>query len=144
MLIQIAACFLATVFFSFLMNQPIRTVWPSAVIAAVGYLIFLLLNKTTIAYFFAALFISVSCECLARRMRSPSTLFTTSAIIPLVPGIGLYRTMLYLTQENFSLAGETGSETALGICAIALAITLSSICFNRTKPSIPRKYESLP
>ncbi len=132
MWIQIAACFLAAFCFSFLMNQPFHTVLPSALIAAAGYFVFLLMGKTTVAYFAAAFLIAFSCEVLARKMKTAATLFVTSAIIPLVPGVGLYRTMLYLSQEDFTKAWETGAETILGICAIALAITFSSILFSRS------------
>ena len=120
------------------MNQPLRTVLPSAVIAAGGYVVFLLLGQTTAAYFVSAFLIAVICELLARIMKTAATLFITSTIIPLVPGLGLYRTMFYLSREQFSLAGETGAETILGICAIALTITFSSILFNRSGRSVSR------
>ena len=136
--VRIAACFLATVCFSFLMNQPLRTVLPSAFIAAGGYLVFLLLGETTAAYFVSAFLIAVACEMLARKMKTGATLFITSAIIPLVPGLGLYRTMFYLSQDYITTAGEIGSDTILGISAIALAITFSSILFNRSGRSASR------
>lgn len=127
--IQLLACFFATILFAVLLNQPPRSLIFSGIIGTLGYGVFILLNQTTLAYFAATLVIGIACEITARMRKMASTLFITSALIPIVPGIGLYRTMLYIAQENFSMAGKVGAETILGICAIALAITISTIIF---------------
>ena len=139
-IIQLVSCFLATLLFSVLFNQPLKAVFFSGFIATGGYAIFLWLQQTTVAYFFAALFIGIACEILARCLKMASTLFITCAIIPLVPGLGLFRTMFYLSQRELTLAGEIGCASLEGICAIALAITLSTVLF--TKQHSPRKTAS--
>ncbi|MBQ6951014.1 MAG: threonine/serine exporter family protein [Clostridia bacterium] len=127
--VQIISCALAAFFFALLLNQPRKTMLFSALFAGLGYGIFLLLGQSTLGYFCATLFIGVACEICARLMKKISTLFITSALIPLVPGVGLYRTMRYLVQGEYHMAISCGTDTLMGICAIALGITISSVLF---------------
>ena len=132
--LQLLACAVAAASFSVLLHQPPRTIPVSTLIAMAGYAIFLLLGKTTLAYFGATLVIGICCEICARIMKRTATLFVTAAIIPLVPGIGLYNTMLYVVEGNYSKAVNTGAATVLGICGIALAITMSSVLVSAFHP----------
>lgn len=134
-LLPVAASFAATVFFAMLLGQPRRTLLLSAAIAALGYLIFLLMGQTTVAYFISTLIISLLSEVCARVRKMAATLFFTSAIIPLVPGLGLYRTMRYIAAHEYDMAASVGADTILGICAIALAITAATLVF----ANIPHK-----
>ena len=127
--LQTAACFAAAVGFSLMLNQPRGTILVSSLVAAAGYGMFLLLGQSTAAYFFATLLIAVSCEICARIMKKVATLFLTSALIPLVPGVGLYRTMRYIVEGAFDQAVKTGTDTLLGIFASALAVIISSLFF---------------
>lgn len=127
--VQIISCALAAFFFALLLNQPRKTMLFSALFAGLGYGIFLMLGQSTLGYFCATLFIGVACEICARLMKKISTLFITSALIPLVPGVGLYRTMRYLVQGEYHMAISCGTDTLMGICAIALGITISSVLF---------------
>ena len=127
---QLIACFFAAVFFSMLMNQPKSTMPVSALIATAGYGLFLLLGKGVLAYFAATVLIGFSCEIAARLMKRTATLFFTGAIVPLVPGVGLYNTMRYVVEGDYHEAVNVGAATILGICAIALAITTTSVLFS--------------
>ena len=127
---QLLSCFVAAGAFSALLRQPWQTVPVSSFIAAAGYSVFRLLKQTTMGYFLAALLIGVLCELSARIMKRASTLFVTGAIVPLVPGVGLYTTMRYVVEGNYSRAANAGAAAMLGICAIALAITVSSVLFS--------------
>ena len=131
--IQLGSAFAATVFFSLLFNQPIRSAIISGFIGALGYGVFIAFEKTTVAYFLASFLIGISCEILARFFKMAATLFITSSIIPLVPGIGLYRTMFSISQGDYALAGETGVSAVEGMCAIAIAITFSTMLFTSFK-----------
>ncbi|MBE5783455.1 MAG: threonine/serine exporter [Clostridiales bacterium] len=132
-MIELLACFVATAAFSVLVHQPRNTVLVSALIGTASYGVYLLLNQTTIAYFVASLLIGTCCEICARLMKRTATLFVSVAIIPLVPGVGLYRTMRFITEGNYLQAVTTGSATLLGLCAIALAVTATSMFFRAFK-----------
>ena len=111
----------------------------SGIIGTVGYVVYMLLGQSTAGYFFSTLTIAVLCEIAARIFKKAATLYLISALIPIVPGIGLYRTMRYLVEDNMSMAAQVGAETLIGVCAIALAITFSSIIFTNI-PRIHRKH----
>lgn len=132
--VQLISCGVAAAAFSVLLHQPWRTIPVSSVIAVAGYALFLLLEKTTLAYFLATLFIGICCEICARVMKRTATLFVTGAIVPLVPGVGLYNTMLYVVAGDYGNAVHTGAATVLGLCGIALAITMSSVIFSSFRP----------
>ena len=128
--IQLIACGVAAASFSVLLHQPRNTILVSSVVSILGYSVFLLLKQSTLAYFLASLLIGLCCELAARLMKRVATLFVTGAIIPLVPGIGLYRTMRFVVDGEYSRAVQTGAATLLGICGIAMAITISSVLFS--------------
>ena len=128
--IQLISCGVAAAAFSVLLHQPWKTIPVSSAVAVAGYAVFLLLGKTTLAYFLATLFIGICCEICARVMKRTTTLFVTGAIVPLVPGVGLYNTMLYVVAGDYGNAVNTGAATVLGLCGIALAITMSSVIFS--------------
>ena len=137
--VQLLACFCAALAFSVLMNQPRSTVPVSALIAVAGYGLFILLGQGVTAYFLATILIGLSCEICARLMKRTATLFFTGAIVPLVPGVGLYNTMRYVVEGDYGKAVQMGAATVLGICAIALAITLSSVLFSAFWPKPKKK-----
>lgn len=128
--LQLLSCFMAAGAFSFLLHQPRGTIIASSLCATAGYGLFLLLEQSTLGYFAASLLIGTSCEICARCMKRAATLFVSSALIPLVPGLGLYRTVRHLTQGTYASAISIGTQTLLGLCAIALAITLTTTVFS--------------
>ena len=132
--LQLLACAVAAASFSVLLHQPWRTIPVSSLIATAGYALYLLMGKTTLAYFGATLVIGICCEICARMMKRTATLFVTAAIIPLVPGIGLYNTMLFMVEGNYGMAVQTGTATVLALCGIALAITMSSVLVSAFHP----------
>ena len=53
-----------------------------------------------IAMFFASIAFSLYSEVIARVIKTPVTVFIICALIPLVPGGGMYRTMLQAIQGH--------------------------------------------
>ena len=127
---RLTGCFLASMAFCFLLNQPVKTIPLSGLLGTAGYAIFMVLNQGMIAYFVAGLLISVSCEIMARCMKCTATMLITSCLIPLVPGLGLYRTMLWITQSSYRKGAETGVDALLGILAIAMSVTITMLIFD--------------
>ncbi|MBQ4076030.1 MAG: threonine/serine exporter family protein [Clostridia bacterium] len=135
---QLIACCVATIAYSALVRLPRKAIAITALIASAGYGIYLLMDQSTMGYFLASLLIGVLCEICARIMKRAATLFMTAAIIPLVPGVGLYRTMRYIVEGNAQMALSTGTATLLGLCGIALALTVSTVLFANLR-RIPKK-----
>jgi uncharacterized membrane protein YjjB (DUF3815 family) len=122
------SCLFATVFFALLQKSPRRFILYSALIAAAGYMIYTLLKPQSplLGYFTATLFISLCSEVFARILKTPASMFMTPAVIPLVPGMGLYLTMLALVRQDLAAAGKEGTATMLAIGVMAGAIALNS------------------
>lgn len=134
-------CVPATVFFAVLFRVPWKAVFPSALVGAAGYVLYEVtapaLGSDMAGYFMGALLTAVCSEVLARVLRMPATVFAVTTIIPLVPGIGMYDTMLDLVQSQNAKAAATGAATILDIVAIAMAMVLTAI-FTRVITSAVR------
>ncbi len=128
----------ATFFFSILFRSPRRALPISSVLGGVAYVVYLLINQYTgwslLGYFVGTLVVAVASELAARLMKMPATTFIISSVIVLVPGFGLYRTMLHLVQGTYDQAAQEGTQTILAIGAMALAIALGSLVF-RLRPA---------
>jgi uncharacterized membrane protein YjjB (DUF3815 family) len=137
-------CVPATVFFAILLKAPRKTILVSAVLGGAGYVIYELtsplLGSPTAGYFAGTLIMALCSEILARAMKMPATIFIIPAIIPLVPGIGLYNTMMYLVQGQNAKAGQTGTATLLAIVAMAMALVLTSILTKVISSMFGRKF----
>jgi len=120
-------CTAAVVFYALLMNAPKKSIIYTAIISGTGYVIYDLCNKEIIGYFIATLFIAICGEILARIKKTPSTIFVFPAIIPLVPGIGLYQTMLKLVQNDYAAALAMGVQTVFIAGAMAVAVAIINV-----------------
>jgi uncharacterized membrane protein YjjB (DUF3815 family) len=121
---------MAAMFFSLLFNVPKRSILTAATIAGIGYLIFTLINQEfgveLAGYFVATLVIGIFSEMAARFLKMATTTFVTVAVIPLVPGLGIYRTMQFLVQNDYQAAVQIGVPTLLAAGTIALAIAINT------------------
>lgn len=130
LILNMIYCFLATWFFALLMNSPKKVLVYSSLIAAIGYtsyLFFINLGEVRLGFFFGTLIIVFLGELLARLIKMPATIFIFPAVIPMVPGLGLYQTMLAFVQDNIFGALKVGVDTIINIGAMAIAMTLMSL-----------------
>ena len=105
---------------------------------ALGWLVYLLAGKTILAGFFAAMAISLFSEVMARIRRCPVTGYQLVALLPLVPGGGIYYAMGYCLEgdtEQFlsALLGTLGMAAAL-----AVGVILASSLFRAVFPRLAR------
>ena len=125
----------AAFFFSVLFRSPYKALPISSVLGGIAYIVYLLIEQcsgwTLLGYFSGTLVVVIASEIAARILKMPSTTFIVPSVIVLVPGFGLYRTMLYLVQSDYGMAAQQGTQTILAIGAMALAIALGSAVFRR-------------
>ncbi len=69
---------------------------------------------------------SIYSEIMARLYKAPVTTFTICALIPLVPGGGMYYTMYEIVQGNINNAVVTGIHTIASAGSLAIGILLVS------------------
>ena len=130
--------FLATVAFGVLFQGPKRILWRSGLIGGLGWVVFIGLKEVFSVHSFSANFlatvtIALASEIFARIWREPTTVFEVPAIIPLVPGLGMYKGMNYILQDYVSYGSEVLLGAALDACAIALGIMMVSGVFRALK-----------
>jgi uncharacterized membrane protein YjjB (DUF3815 family) len=122
-------CFAASLFFALIMNAPKNTLMHTSLVASIGYLIYLACSaqlNTTLGFFAGTTFVAMMGEIFARKFKMPATIFIFPAIIPIVPGFGLYETMLAFVQNDILSALEIGADTIFNIVAMAIAMALVS------------------
>ena len=96
-----------------------------------GYFMF----SEPMKYFIAAIVINVYSEIMAVREKAPSTVFLVSAIMPLVPGGMLYRTMRFAVTKEWKNFGKSGVETL----SVALALALGMLIANSVIKSMRKR-----
>jgi len=122
----ILGAFFGAIGFAMLVHAPKRSWLVSGLIAALSYLVYWLLVYWGIAdpmaIFIGALFGSLCGLLAARLMKMIGTVFLMSAIVPVVPGLGLYRTMAALGQGSISYGVSIGVQAMITIAMIALGL----------------------
>ena len=69
----------------------------------------------------------------ARKLHMISTVFVTIAILPLVPGIGLYRAMSAMGQGDLMLGATTATHAMSLIMMIVMGTGVGSALFSHRK-----------
>lgn len=152
MILQIICAFIATLGFGILFNVRDRNLFYASLGGAIGWITYLIainLNSSVmLATFIASVVISIYAEIFSRILKNPVTLFLICALIPLVPGSGIYYTILSVVQGDIMQSLQKGIETlsvagliALGIITVStLSRLIQKIIFLRKNSKISSKY----
>lgn len=81
------------------------------------------------AYFLSAVATTIYCEIFARLLRTPTIVYLAAGVIPLVPGGGIYRTMLLCIQGTPEQALSACINTVSIAGAMAMGIMVVSSLF---------------
>jgi len=127
MFIELTVAFISSLAFAVVFNVPVRYLLPGALAGAIGWLIFRSLGGTNTAIFFASVAIGLIAEAGARMFRVPVLIIAVPGMIPLVPGVQAYSTMLALVKGDFIGALTNGTETLFAAGAIAVGIALATV-----------------
>jgi len=129
-LISIVYSFLSTVGFAVLFNIPRKAIINSGLCGAMGWLAYIYFQETMTSTIFAsfagAFIVGLMGEIFARLKKQPATIFVVPGIIPLVPGYGLYYSMLKILEKDYQKALSLGFEAIIVAIAIASAVIISS------------------
>jgi len=127
MLIELTLAFISSLAFAVVFNVPVRYLLPGALAGTIGWLIYRSLGSTNTAIFFAAVGIGLIAEGGARMYRVPVLIIAVPGIIPLVPGVQAYSTMLALVKGDFIGALTNGTETLFAAGAIAVGVAIATV-----------------
>ncbi len=125
---QFFYAFACTVGFAVIFNTPKSSLIKSGLAGAFGWSVYLIINQFTgsivLSSFMASLCIGFVGEIFAILCKNPITVYIIPGIVPLVPGFGLYNTMLSLLEKEPDKALVYGSEVLMIAISIAGALTI--------------------
>ena len=125
--------YIATFGWAIFFNAPKRDLINCGILGAIGWVVFCTFSTIThnsiFSNFMAASIVTLLSEFLARKFKNPTILYIIPGIIPLVPGLGIYNTMLNMIQGNYIKSIEIGTEVVLiaGAIVIGMLIVTSII-----------------
>lgn len=140
--------------FAILFHVPRQALWGSAVAGALGHMIRTSLVTVAGMPIEAATLCGATAvgfwgEILARHYHIPRLVFTVPGVIPMVPGVFAYRTMIGIfeitgiadltPEESIEVLLETAVyalRTGLILAAIAIGIIAPNLLFRRQKPVV--------
>ena len=139
-LIEIITGFIGSLGFAILFNIRGKRLISAALGGFLSWTIFVLLkfvtDSTAIRYFIVAALISVYAEIMARVLKTPTTTFHMTGLVPLIPGASLYYTMSSAFEGNVDVFSSKAIHTLELSAALALGIVITSaltkIIFNTT------------
>lgn len=131
-LLQILCAFIGSLAFGILFNVRKWRLIFAGIGGLLSWALFIVLSEfiqnEPINYFIVALIVSIYAEIMARVLKTPTTTFITTSLIPLIPGGSLYYTMAYAFESNSEMfvskalyTLELASALALGIIVAATA-----------------------
>jgi uncharacterized membrane protein YjjB (DUF3815 family) len=140
MLIQVLGAALAVIAFAIIYSVPKKYLLYCGIAGGGGWVVYLLfvefLDTVFLSAFVSALVVSLLSHVFARVEKAPVTLFLIAGILPLVPGIGMYRIIYYLITGDTVQTSYYLRYTLEFAGAIAIAIFIMDTVFKL----IPRKY----
>lgn len=111
---------------------------------AIGWFVYLLcrpLQNDIVQFFIATVVITIYSEVMARIHKVPVTGYLLIALLPMVPGGGIYYTMEYCVSGQTSQFIETGIHTFAIAGALAVGVLIvSSLVHLFQKMQLRRRY----
>lgn len=133
MILQIVGAFVAMYWFAVLIETPKKYLPMAGVVASIGWFVYLscenLGAEAVLATFFSALTVTFISHVLARKVKTPVTIFLIAGIIPTVPGATMYRIAYYVILGDNDMSIHYLMEMFKIAGAIAVAIFIVDSVF---------------
>ncbi len=125
-LLQVLCAFFGVLALAVLFHVPKRYLLFSGLVGAGGWCVYLFVMEGTknpmLSAFAAAFLVALLSQLFARAFKAPVTVYLVSGILPLVPGVGMYRIVYYMLRGDNGQASYYFSYTLQIAGMIALAI----------------------
>ncbi len=129
-LLQILTGFLGSCGFAVLFHIRGRRFWVTVLGSLLSWALFIVLGfwlqSEVLRYFIVAATISFYAEVMARVIKTPTTTFITTSLVPLIPGASLYYTMAYAFSSDMQHFVQKGGYTLQLAAALALGILFAT------------------
>ncbi len=133
MLVQVIGAFVAVIAASITFGVSKKFLMYSGLAGAVSWLVYLVFMKMGVnellSVFAATLVSALLSHIFARALKAPVTVFQIPAILPTVPGVGMYRTVYYMIIGDKEMTGYYFSKTLQIAGMIAIGIFIMDTVF---------------
>lgn len=130
MIEQVIVAFIASFGFGIIFNIRGEKLIFAALGGGLSWFCYLFLTQNNISnilsMFISSIIFSLYSEICARRLKTPVTTVVICALIPLVPGSGMYYTMYETIRGNIHGAVELGLDTIYSAGTLALGVIFVS------------------
>lgn len=145
-LIQILTGFLGSLGFSVLFQLRGKKLFFAAFGGFLSWSLYLLFGlffqSEPLQYFLSAVAVTIYSEILARILKTPTSTFLVSSIVPLIPGGALYNTMCRALDTDFAVFTESAAHTgslALSLAAGIVAVSSVMKIINAVTSSLKKR-----
>lgn len=130
MILSILFAGVVAVAFGVLFNVRGKNLFLAGLNGLIGFAVFSAMvhmgTASYIAVFLASVAMAAYAEIAARIRKTPTSLFLVAALIPIVPGGGIFQFVLHLLQDGMEQAASVGIITLMETGAIAIGVILVS------------------
>jgi len=128
---QALASFVGTLGFAVLFGVPARNYFQTAVVAAIGWLVYIALSKyammgTASSVFIATVVVMLLARAFAVWFKTIETVYLITGLFPMIPGGGIFWTVFFLVSNRLHTAMGTGFVALEVTAAIVLGIVVVS------------------
>jgi uncharacterized membrane protein YjjB (DUF3815 family) len=140
--LQVILSFFSILGFAIIFNTPKRSIFLASLNGMIGWIVFyyvkILSTNFILPPLIGSLVVGLIGEILAIYHKQPATLFIIPAIIPFVPGYGIYYTMFYILNNDLSNALSTGVESIFVAIAIACGVVVATSLTRFIRPYLEK------
>ena len=126
MIMQAIIAFLAVICFCVVLGVPKKFIALAGLTGAIGWITYLAFIKfetsTIIASLISALCVAIISAILSKLIKAKISIFFIPGILPIVPGVAMYRIVYYVLANDVGMMKKYFYEAILIAGAIALAI----------------------
>ncbi|NME84375.1 threonine/serine exporter family protein [Clostridium sp. SM-530-WT-3G] len=130
MLLQVIVSFIASLGFGIIFNIKGKNLIFAALGGGLSWFCSLFFSKQgmsdALSFFCSSIIFSIYSEICARKLKTPITTILICALIPLVPGAGMYYTMYETITGNVQKAIHLGLNTCASAGSLALGVIFVS------------------
>lgn len=130
--IQVVGAFAAAAALSIIFNIPKKLIFAVGTVSALGWLCYLLcLFRVNIVFatFFASLLVALLANVFAKTLHAPTTVIMIPGLLPMVPGVSIYRVVYYLLHNESEQVRLYLVETLQIVAMIVFAILIIETVF---------------
>lgn len=129
--LQVVSAFFGVIAVAITVQVPKKNLLLAGLTGACGWMVELVMENSIFSAFLASLLVAVLSQIFARVSKTPVTVYLITGIFPLVPGVGMYRTVYYLLQSDRELTSYYLTYTLQIAGMIALAIFVVDSFFKK-------------